>query len=110
MTYSVFFDGVELKNPIPFPLDHDPITKATLLLSGKQSVDTSPETALSVVFKCSTETYTDISNLRAKTGLKRTLTINETNYTKCVISGKFREKQWYMGKWDYEVGFIQDTT
>ena len=110
MAYLVTFDGVELKNPVPFDLDHNPVTKSVLLLSGKNSVQTSTETVLSVTFKCNTEDHADIVNLRAKIGLKKTLSINGTDYTKCVITGKFREKEWYMGKWDYEVDFIQDTT
>ena len=110
MAYLVTFDGVELKNPAPFNLYHNPVTKSKLLLSGKNSVQNSTETALSVTFKCNTEDHADIVNLRAKIGLKKTLSINGTDYTKCVISGKFREKEWCVDKWDYDVGFIQDTT
>ena len=110
MVYIVTFDSVELKNPIIFDRDTEaPIGKA-ILLSGKQSTQPSTETALSITFRCSTETYSDVSNLRAKIGLKKTLSIDGADFTKCSISGKFKERQWYRGKWEYEVGFIQDTT
>ena len=110
MAYLITFDGVELKNPAPFDLNHNPVTKSKRLLSCKNSIQTSPETALSVTFKCSTEDHADIVNLRAKMGLKKTLSINGTDYTKCVITGKLREREWYMDSWDYEVDFEQDTT
>lgn len=110
MAYLVTFDGIELKNPVIFNKEHNPITGQTILLSGKQATQTSTETALSVSFRCSTETYSDVSNLRAKIGLKKTLVIDGTNYTKCSISGIFKEREWYPGKWEYEMEFIQDTT
>lgn len=110
MVYLVTFDDVELKNPEPFDRDNNPIANQTILLSGKRSVQTTTETALSVSFKCSTETYSDISDLEAKIGLQKTLAINGTNFTKCVISGNFRKREWIPGKWTYEVDFVQDTT
>ena len=110
MAYLVTFDSVELKKPIIFDRDSNPLTGKTILLSGKHSTQTSTETALSIAFRCSTETYSDVSNLRAKIGLKKTLSIDGTDFTKCSISGKFKEREWYPGKWEYEVGFIQDTT
>lgn len=109
MVYQVLFDSVELKNPEPFDRNNNPIANQTILLSGKRSVQMTTETALSITFRCSTETYSDISNLGAKIGLQKTLAINGTNFTKCVISS-FRKKEWIPGKWTYEVGFVQDTT
>ena len=109
MAYLVTFDSVELINPEPFDRDNNPIAKQTILLSGKRSAQTTTETALSVSFKCSTETYSDISNLEGKIGLQKTLAINGTDFTKCVITS-FRKNEWIPGKWTYEVGFIQDTT
>ena len=109
MVYIVTFDSVELKNPIIFDRDSNPIVNQTVLLSGKRSTQTTTETAISVSYRCSTETYSDVSNLKAKIGLQKTLTIDSTDFTKCSISS-FKEREWYPGKWEYEVGFIQDTT
>ncbi len=110
MAYLVTFDTIDLINPEPFDRGDNVLTGITLLLSGKQSTQTSTETTLSISFRCQTETYSDISNLRAKIGLKKTLTINGTDFLKCSISGKFIENEWAPGKWKYAVGFIQDTT
>lgn len=109
MVYLVTFDSVTLVNPEPFDRNINPIANQTILLSGKRSVQMTTETALSIIFKCSTETYSNITDLEAKIGLQKTLAINGTNFTKCVISS-FRKKEWIPGKWTYEVAFIQDTT
>ena len=109
MAYLVTFDSVELKNPEPFDRNVNPIANQTILLSGKRSVQMTTETALSIAFRCSTGTYSNISDLEAKVGLQKTLAINGTNFMKCVISS-FTKKEWIPGEWTYEVGFVQDTT
>jgi len=109
MAYAVTFDSVTLVNPEPFERNINPIASQTILLSGKRSVQMTTETALSISFRCSTETYSNVTDLEAKIGVQKTLTINGTNFTKCVISS-FRKREWFPGYWTYEVSFVQDTT
>lgn len=109
MAYLVTFDSITLQNPEPFDRNDNPIANQTILLSGKRSVQMTTETALSIIFKCNTGTYSNITDLEAKVGLQKTLAINGTNFTKCVISS-FTKKEWIPGEWAYEVGFVQDTT
>lgn len=106
---AITFDSLELKNPEPFERDWGVQTNETKLYSGKTAVQASAETRLAVTFKCYTETYTDISNLRAKIGAPYTLSIDGTNYTQCYITS-FKEEEWSSGKYNYEVEFVQDTT
>ena len=100
---------MELINPEPFDRNINPIVNQTILLSGKRSVQMTTETALSITFRCSTETYSNITDLEAKIGVQKTLAINGINFTKCVISS-FRKREWFPGYWTYEVSFVQDTT
>jgi len=113
LTYVVSFSVGEvtktLSNPEPFDLNAGVITNVTVLASGKRSVQTSTETAIAPTFRCLTDTYTDISGLRALIGSSGTLSIDGTNYTKCYISS-FVEKEWFPGTWEYTVSFAQDTT
>ena len=109
VVYLVTFGTVDLINPEPFDRNNNPITNQTILLSGKRSVQMTTETALSITFRCSTEAYSDITDLEDEIGEQKTLEINGTSFTKCVISS-FRKKEWIPDKWTYEVSFIQDTT
>jgi bifunctional N-acetylglucosamine-1-phosphate-uridyltransferase/glucosamine-1-phosphate-acetyltransferase GlmU-like protein len=106
---SVTFDSVELKNPEPIDIDHQVSINDTVLLSGKHSIQGSSETSISATFKCHTETYLYVTNLRAKIGTEASLVIDSTTYTKCHISA-WSEKEWAKDKWEYTVGFKQDTT
>jgi len=106
---TITFDSIELKNPEPFGKNWGVITNQTVLLSGKRSVQVSSELAISVSFRCSTETYSDISNLRAKIGSAYSLVIDSDTYTNCYISF-FTEREWFTGKWEYEVSFVRDTS
>jgi hypothetical protein len=104
---TITFDSVELIDPEPFEQSQNISISETILLSGKRSIQSSTEKALDVKFSCITETYTDISNLKAKIGLKKTLDIDGTTYT-CYISS-FSEREG-LGYWEYEVGFKEDNT
>lgn len=106
---SIVFDGITLSNPAPFEKDWGVQAKDTKLYSGKTYIQASTETRLAAAFKCETETYSDVSNLRAKIGTKATLTIDGSNYTNCAITS-FKESEWAAGKYTYEVSFIQQTT
>jgi hypothetical protein len=106
---SVTFDSVALKNPEPFDIDRQVLINETVLLSGKRSIQGSSETALYVTFSCHTDTYSDVTSLKAKIGTEASLVIDSTTYTKCHISS-WSEKQWAKDKWEYTVGFRQDTT
>ncbi len=105
---TITFDSITLTNPEPFDKDWGVQANEEKLYSGKTAIQTTTETRLAVAFKCETETYTDISNLRAKIGLKKTLTIDGTDYTNTVIKS-FNEKEWTPGKYTYEISFIQQT-
>ncbi|MBC2746258.1 MAG: hypothetical protein HF975_04480 [ANME-2 cluster archaeon] len=105
----ITFDGVELKHPEPFEIDPQVIVNETVLLSGKRSLQSSSETAVSVTIKCHTDTISDVTNLRAKIGTEGSLVVDSTTYTKCHISA-WSEVLWSKGKWEYTVGFKQDTT
>lgn len=105
---TITFDSIALTNPEPFERDWGVQTNEEKLYSGKTAMQTSTETRLAVSFRCETETYSDISNLRTKIGLKKTLSIDGTNYTNCVITS-FKEKMWAKGKYTYEASFVQQT-
>ncbi len=106
---AITFDSIELINPEPFDKDWGVQTQETKLYSGKTAVQSSAQTRLAVTFKCNTETYTDISNLKAKMGSPYTLVIDSNSYTNCYITS-FKEQEWATGKYEYEVGFVQDTS
>ena len=106
---TVTFDNVPLQNPEPVELDYQPIVNDTVLLSGKHSIQGSSETAILCTIKCHTDTYTNVSNLRAKIGAAKSLVIDGSTYTKCWISS-WSETEWADGKWEYTVGIKQDTT
>ena len=106
---TITFDSIELKNPQIFDKTWGAIANQTTLLSGKRSVQGSSEIALAVSFKCSTETYSDVSNLRAKIGSAHSLVIDSDTYTNCYIAS-FTEREWFPDKWEYEVSFVRDTT
>lgn len=105
---AITFDGVELKNPEPFDRDDDVITKETVLLSGKRSVQSTAEIGLHISFRCMSTAHTDVTNLRAKIGIKASLVIGSDTHTNCYISG-FKEREDPPGVWSYEVGFIRET-
>jgi len=88
------------------------LTGDVTLLSGKQSVQSSTEIALTVKFICSTFTHADITNLRAKIGTNATLVIGSDSFS-CYINAKaFIERQTRENnviKYEYEVEFIEHT-
>jgi hypothetical protein len=106
---SVTFDSVALRNPEPFDIDRQVNISDTVLLSGKHSIQGSSETAVSLTIKCHTDTYSDVTSLRAKIGTKASLVIDSTTYTQCYISS-WSEREWSKDKWEYTAGFKQDTT
>lgn len=106
---TVTFDGVELKNPMPFTINPQVLLNDTILLSGKHSIQGSTETAITCTITGYTATESDITNLQAKIGTEGSLVVDITTYTKCSIS-TFSSKLWAKGEWTYTVGFRQDTT
>ena len=106
---TVTFDSVELKSPEPFEVDRQVLIGDTVLLSGKHSVQGTTETAISCTIKCHTETASDVSTLRAKIGTEGSLVVDVTTYTKCHISS-WSETEWAKDKFEYTIGFKQDTT
>ena len=109
---TVSFDSVPLVNPQMQDMYYRVLANATTLKSGKQSVQSSSEVALTVKFICSTFNHTDITNLRAKIGTEATLVIGSDSIT-CYINAKaFVERQLRennLDKYEYEVEFIEHT-
>ena len=108
---GVYFDSIRLDNPEPFWEDRSPIINVAKLLSGKQSVQSSPDTfdrPLRVAFKCHTATHYNIDQLREKIGGKYTLLIDEYTYENCYISS-FKEHEWFSGEYEFEISFMQET-
>jgi hypothetical protein len=105
---GISFDSIELKNPEPFTMPKRPLINSVILESGKQSIQASPETAFAGTFKCHTEIHTNVTDLYAKIGTKANLVVDEYTYANCYISS-FSELQWFKGKWNYEVSFVQET-
>jgi hypothetical protein len=106
---TITFDSIELKNPEPFDIDRQVIIADTVLLSGKHSIQATTETAILCTITGYTDTESNITNLRAKIGLEKSLVVDSDTYTKCYISS-FTSKLWAKGEWIYTVGFKQDTT
>lgn len=106
---SVTFDSVTLINPEVHDLVTNVKTNEVTLISGKNSVQTSTQTYISVSFKCLTMDYTDVTNLKAKIGSKASLKIHGIPYTNCVITS-FSDSQIYPDVWEYNVSFTQDTS
>jgi len=106
---SITFDSVTLINPEEFDLETIVKTNEVTLISGKNSVQTTTQTFIKVSFRCMTQTYSDVSNLRGKIGSKASLVIDGTTYNNCAITG-FKECQIIPNVWEYEVSFTQDTS
>jgi len=106
---TVTFDGVSLKPSAPFDLAPVVLTNETTLLSGKTAVQTTTETGFRVKFECCTQTYSDVSNLLAKIGQKKTLIIDGTSYTNCAIKSWDRLEQDPGSNWWYTVTFTRET-
>jgi len=105
---TVTFDSVELKIPSPFNKQPAIQLKDTVLLSGKHSLQSSTETALSVSFDCFTDTYSDVSNIFAKVGLIKSLVIGSEAARNCSISS-WSEIEDPPGWWRYVIGFKEET-
>ena len=109
---TISFDSVPLVNPQMQDMYYRVLANATTLKSGKQSVQSSSEVALTVKFVCSTFNHADITNLRAKIGSKATLVIGSDSIS-CYINAKaFVERQLRennLDKYEYEVEFIEHT-
>ena len=108
---GIYFDSIRLDNPEPFWEDRSPILKTAELLSGGVSVQaSSPDfnRPILVGFRCHTEIHAHITALRAKMGAPFTLLIDEYTYENCYIS-TFKEHEWFMNKFEYEISFVQET-
>jgi len=105
---TVTFDSITLKNPSPFNKQPAIQLKDTILLSGKHSIQSTTETALSVSFDCFTDTYSDVSNLWAKVGAVYSLVIGSEAARNCFISG-WSEIEDPPGWWQYRINFKEQT-
>lgn len=105
----ITFNGVELKKPeTDAQIDLGVICNETRLISGKVSVQSSPETGFRVSYTCHTENENDIDALAAKIGTEATLAIDGNEHTGCHING-FSKSTDGNGHWEYRVGFTQGT-
>jgi len=109
---TVSFDSVSLTNPQMQDMYYRVLTGEVTLLSGKQSVQSSSEIALTVKFICTTFVHADITDLRAKIGTKATLVIDAYSFS-CYINAKAFVERWSwegdVPKYEYEVEFIEHT-
>lgn len=105
----ITFDGQVLSNASTFDDDPGIQIKKTKLYNGKQRIDASPETVFEPTFTCYTEDYSEITNIRSKIGLPKTLVIDGVSYLKCYIDNPFKQKMYSPGKWTYTISFTQDT-
>jgi len=106
---TITYNSITLTDASTFEDDPGIILTKTRLYSGKQYVNSSTETIFEPSFVCWTETYSEITSIRALIGSPYTLVIDSTSYTKMYIE-KFKSKQYAPGKWRYEISFTQDTT
>lgn len=106
---SVTFDGIQLRRPSFPEFDRSPITNETILVSGKRSVQSTPELGFKVTFRCWTTDRSDIIDLRAKIGSPYTLVVDGTSYTNCYIN-RWVETKIDDINWAYSVGFVRETT
>lgn len=105
---TVTFDSITLIRPSPISKMPQIQIGDTVLLSGKHSIQSSTETALSVSFSCFTDTYTDVSNLFAKVGTVYALVIGSDASRNAYISS-WSEIEDPPGWWTYTVGFKEET-
>lgn len=96
-------------NPSPYTPDFQPRTKERIVLSGKSSVQSSPELGYHVTFSCFSEFYSDVTDLRDKIGTIFEL-VDDHGVKNAYISAwtetKIVSKPPY---WRYIVSFIADT-
>lgn len=106
---TITFGGVVLVNPSPYTPDFQILTKETAMLSGKRSVQSSIELGYHVTYSCFTETYSDVTDLRAKAGLIFSLEDDHGTrnaYISAWSETKIVSKPVY---WRYVVSFVADT-
>jgi len=109
---GIYFDNILLEDAEPFWEDRSPLTKATELLSGEVSVQSSPpeyERPMAIEFRVRTSVHYNITLLREKMGAPYTLLIDEYTYENVTIT-KLEELEWCNGIFEFIIGFRQDTT
>ncbi len=109
---GIYFDNILLEVVEQFWEDRSPLTKATELLSGEVSIQSSPpeyERPLKVEFRVRTAVHYNITLLRAKRGAPYTLLIDEYKYENVTIT-KLKELEWCNGIFEFMIAFEQDTT
>jgi hypothetical protein len=106
--WTTLFDGVSLANPVP-RAGSDEAGTATRLLSGYWHTQTSAVRPYQESFVCLTESWTDVSNIRAKIGTTGRLVITGTDpidLANVTITGRITWAPWGSG-WEYTVTFTQ---
>jgi hypothetical protein len=116
MSISVTFDGVALSNPSPVNMGYSVLLNKRTLVSGKTSVQASPETAEQHRFRCTAEQAAEdgtlpaeVTALLAKVGTKGSLVIGGKTVAGCYIGGITNIRMLNSVEWEYEVEFIQET-
>lgn len=109
MTTTATFDGVVLRN-IQSREGEDVAGTEKRLMSGFYNVQTSAIRPYKETLVCHTETWSDVSNIRAKIGTTARLIITGTNdpidLNNVIIVGKVPWTIWGKG-WEYSVTFAQ---
>lgn len=81
----ITFDGVELKNVAVFTTAPEIHSTVTLLASGSKHIQSQTSTGFSRTYYCTTDDYSDISDLLAKVGVSGDLVEDGTTYHYCRI-------------------------
>lgn len=109
MTITATFDGVVLRDIQPRE-GEDEAGTSKRLLSGYWHVQTSAVRPYQETLVCHTESWTDISAIRAKIGTTGRLIITDTNdpidLNNVIITGRIPWTSWGKG-WEYSVTFTQ---
>ena len=106
---TVTFGGVTLVDASKTKTGYQVQTKDTVLLSGRHSVQSSPQVGRTWSYSAF-GTEGDVASLMGMVGYPHTLVINGTPYTKCYISGEVSVDESDNPLWvHYTVTFVQET-
>ena len=104
---AVTFDAVVLQKPSPYTPSYDVKATETVLLSGKRSVQSTTEVGYKITYSCFTATYSNVTDLSAKIGVKKTL-VDDFGSRSAYISA-FSVVEDPPDIWTYTVSFIGDS-
>jgi hypothetical protein len=104
------FAGVILPNASKVKTTFDTLTKVTVLLSGKRSVQTNPEVGMNFSVTC-LGTRAQFLALLALVGTKDSLVTDDDTYTNCAMNGNidYTETDDPDDQFFFSFGFVRET-